>query len=167
MGGETWIETWQGASQDGCGTPVAPHDGSADATFVFDDINKVITLYGIGAHIGIPKVVSDAAELSDPADAPETITYQVYANTSETMTVVVAYSGGYWTFKLMRSDSDGSTDPDDGTRSLYSLVSDCMIEARATDVNNTPGLANGIANSAPGSSLASMVIIYLGMSHGS
>ena len=54
----------------------------------------------------------------------------------------------------MRSDSDGSTDPDDGTRSLYSLVSDGMIEARATDVNNTPGLANGIANSAPGSSLS-------------
>ena len=154
MGGETWIETWQGASQDGCGTPVAPHDGSADATFVFDDINKVITLHGIGAHIGIPKVVSDAAELSDPSDAPEAITYQVYANTSETMTLVVAYSGGYWTFKLVRSDSDGSTDPDDGTRSLYSLISDGMIEARATDVNNTPGLANGIANSAPGSSLS-------------
>ena len=111
-------------------------------------------MYGIGAHIGIPKVVSDAAELSDPSDAPETITYQVYANTSETMTLVVAYSGGYWTFKLVRSDSDGSTDPDDGTRSLYSLVSDGMIEARATDVNNTPGLANGIANSAPGSSLS-------------
>jgi hypothetical protein len=154
MGGETWIESWQGVSQDGCGTPVAPHDGSGDATFSFDDVNKVITLYGVGAHIGIPKVVSDAPELGDPADAPDSVVYQVFANTSDTMTLVVAYSGGYWTFKLVRDDSDGSTEPDDGSRSLYSLVSDGMIEARATEVNNTPGLANGISNSASGSSLS-------------
>ena len=154
MGGETWIESWQGVSQDGCGVPVTPHDGSVEATFSYDDVNKVITLYGVGAHIGIPKVVSDAPELGDPADAPDSIVYQVFANTSDTMTLVVAYSGGYWTFKLVRDDSDGSTEPDDGSRSLYSLVSDGMIEARATEVNNTPGLANGISNSASGSSLS-------------
>ena len=154
MGGETWIESWQGVSQDGCGAPVTPHDGSVEATFSYDDVSKVITLYGVGAHIGIPKVVSDAPELGDPADAPDSIVYQVFANTSDTMTLVVAYSGGYWTFKLVRDDSDGSTEPDDGSRSLYSLVSDGMIEARATEVNNTPGLANGISNSASGSSLS-------------
>jgi hypothetical protein len=28
LGSETWIEAWQGVAADGCGTPVAPHDGS-------------------------------------------------------------------------------------------------------------------------------------------
>ena len=28
LGTESWLEAWQGATADGCGTPVAPHDGS-------------------------------------------------------------------------------------------------------------------------------------------
>ena len=32
LGGETWLEGWQGGAE-GCGAPVAPHDGSASATF--------------------------------------------------------------------------------------------------------------------------------------
>ena len=37
---------------------------------------------------------------------------------------------------------------------MYSLESDGMIEARATDIASTPGLADGIADSSPGSSLS-------------
>ena len=33
LGTDTWLETWQGVGADGCGTPVAPHDGSASATW--------------------------------------------------------------------------------------------------------------------------------------
>ena len=35
--GETWLEAWQGVAADGCGTPIAPHDGSNPATWTFDE----------------------------------------------------------------------------------------------------------------------------------
>lgn len=31
MDGSTWVEGWQGATPDGCNTPVAPHDGTTNA----------------------------------------------------------------------------------------------------------------------------------------
>ena len=152
MGDETWIEPWQGMDPEACGTPVAPHDGLSTFGYIYDENTGTITLSGVGAHIGLPKVVSGAGELSDPADAPESNTYQVIANTQDAMTVEVAYSGGYWTFKLVRADVNPS--PDSGVRSIFSSVADGMIEARGTGVNNTPGAANGVANSATGSSLS-------------
>ena len=152
MGDETWIEPWQGMDPEACGTPVAPHDGLSTFGYIYDENTGTITLNGVGAHIGLPKVVSGAGELSDPADAPESNMYQVIANTQDAMTVEVAYSGGYWTFKLVRADVNPS--PDSGVRSIFSSVADGMIEARGTGVNNTPGAANGVANSATGSSLS-------------
>jgi hypothetical protein len=53
MGTETWVETWQ-AGFEGCGTPVAPHNGSTAATWSYDGSSLTIT--GTGAHIGLPKV---------------------------------------------------------------------------------------------------------------
>ena len=152
MGDETWIEPWQGMDPEACGTPVAPHDGLSTFSYIYDENTGTITLNGVGAHIGLPKVVSGEGELSDPADAPESNTYQVIANTEDAMTVEVAYSGGYWTFKLVRANVNPS--PDSGVRSIFSSVADGMIEARGTGVNNTPGAANGVANSATGSSLS-------------
>ena len=35
--GETWVEAWQGMDPEGCGTPVFPHDGSASATYTYDE----------------------------------------------------------------------------------------------------------------------------------
>jgi hypothetical protein len=106
MEGSTWLEPWQGAPAEGCGTPVAPHDGSSVASYVFDADAGTITLNGVGAHIGIAKVVSDADELENPADAPASITYQVMANTDNSMTLQVAYTTGYWTFKLVRDQDE-------------------------------------------------------------
>jgi hypothetical protein len=108
MGGLTWVEPWQGASSEGCGNPVAPHDGSAVASFVWDEQAGTITLNGLGAHLGIPKIVSGGAELNDPADAPESLIYQVTANTDTSMTLSVAYSGGYWTIKLVKADEESN-----------------------------------------------------------
>lgn len=152
MGDETWVEPWQGKDPEGCSTPVAPHDGSNSASFVYDSQAKAITLSGIGAHIGLPKVVSNASELSNPADAPESIVYQVTANTDTSMTLQVAYSGGYWTFKLVKAGEQEP--PADGSYSLFSLPPDGMVEARGTAVGNTPGAANGVPNSTEGSSLS-------------
>ena len=104
MDGSTWVEPWQGADGEGCGTPVAPHDGSNPASYVFDAVAGTITLNGVGAHIGIPKVVNDAVELTNPADAPASVIYKVMANTDNSMTLEVPYPDGVWTFKLVTSD---------------------------------------------------------------
>ena len=56
LGAETWIETWQGVEADGCGVPVAPHDGSADASFSTSD--TTITISGLGAYLGLPKAIT-------------------------------------------------------------------------------------------------------------
>ena len=152
MGDQTWVETWQGVEAEGCATPVAPHDGSGSFSYVLEPDTATITLSGVGAHIGLPKVVSGAGELADPADAPESVAYQVVANSQDTMTVQVAYSGGYWTFKLVRAGT--AQPPEAGTNSMFSLATDGMLEARGTSIGNTPGAANGVVNTAEGSSLS-------------
>ena len=104
MGDQTWIETWQqGATAEGCDTPIAPHDGSNNATFVFDSGAGTITVNGIGAHLGIPKAVN-AGELSadPPPTIPNSITYEVVTSTPTSMTIQIGYGGGYWTFKLVK-----------------------------------------------------------------
>ena len=45
LGSETWNEAWQsGVDADGCGAPVAPHDGSNAATWAVDETAKTIPL---------------------------------------------------------------------------------------------------------------------------
>ena len=41
-----------------CATPVAPHDGSIAASFVYDEDAGTLTLNGQGAHLGLAKVVN-------------------------------------------------------------------------------------------------------------
>ena len=57
MGNSTWLETWQG-DFEGCGLPVAPHDGSNPATYVYNANAGTLTLSGVGAHIGFPRVTN-------------------------------------------------------------------------------------------------------------
>ncbi len=103
LGATTWIENWQGT--EGCGTPVAPHDGSAAASFYYDEDLGKITITGKGAYLGIPKPYS-GGELTTPADAPDAITYDVeLSDDNNTMTLVLFYGAGYWKFKLVRDVS--------------------------------------------------------------
>jgi len=104
MGSETWLETWQGAAAEGCGTPVAPHDGNAVATFNHDEAAGTLTINGKGAHLGLAKAVN-GQELSDPGAAPDSITYQILTLTADgnNLTVTVETGAGvWWTFKLVR-----------------------------------------------------------------
>ena len=105
MGDESWVETWQGAAADGCGALVAPHDGSNAATYVHDEAASTISLSGLGAHIGLAKVVN-GGELSSPADAVSDIVYTVSAMTDNSMTLDIEIAGGgHWRFMLSKIEA--------------------------------------------------------------
>ena len=102
LGAETWVEAWQGIEADGCGIPVAPHDGSNAATFAYDQGAGTLTLFGVGSYLGIPKA-NNAGELSSPGDAPESITYIVEMLDANTMIVdIEAGAGVWWRYKLIK-----------------------------------------------------------------
>ena len=78
LGDQTWLEAWQeGVDADGCGAPVAPHDGSANATYFVDDEANTITLNGVGAYMGIAKAITDG-ELAAGSEVPASRTYTIH-----------------------------------------------------------------------------------------
>ena len=101
MGGETFVEAWQGGA-DACATPVAPHDGSTTGSFEYDADAGKLTINGLGSHIALPKAVN-GLELSNIAETPESITYDVLTFDGDSMTVTVeAGAGVWWSFRLVR-----------------------------------------------------------------
>lgn len=109
LGTETWIEGWQGGS-NACGSPVAPHNGSVAATYTYDKNAGTVTLNGIGAYLGIPKVYN-GGELSNPANAPASITYEIELLENETVMILdISIGGGWWRFKLVK-ESGGVVSP--------------------------------------------------------
>ncbi|ETN91788.1 hypothetical protein U062_02320 [Gammaproteobacteria bacterium MOLA455] len=104
MGDATWIEAWQNADagEGACLTPVAPHDGSIAASFVYDEDAGTLTLNGQGAHLGLAKVVNDS-ELGSSSEAPESITYTVTTFDGDFLSVVVVVGDGvYWSYDLVK-----------------------------------------------------------------
>lgn len=104
----TWLETWQGADE-GCGEPVAPHDGSNAATWSYDASAKTVTLVGKGAYLGLSKV-TNTTQLTDPADAADTITYQVTEYSDTTLLLDIDYGAGWWRFNFVRTNETMSID---------------------------------------------------------
>jgi hypothetical protein len=102
MGDQTWLEAWQGVDADGCGALVAPHDGSNAATYNYIEAANTLKISGVGAHLGLAKVYNEA-ELSNPVDAPASISYTVTALNATEMTLDIEIQGGaYWRFKLVK-----------------------------------------------------------------
>ena len=89
--GETYLEVWQGP--EGCGVPVAPHNGSNAATY--SSTATTLTLTGVGAYLGLAKVITDS-EISSPSAAPASVTYLLTSLTTTTLTVDVPLSNGAW-----------------------------------------------------------------------
>ena len=60
--------------------------------------SNILTLNGVGAHIGIPKAVN-GSELSSPANAPASITYILsFSNNNNTLTADIQSGGAWWRF---------------------------------------------------------------------
>lgn len=118
LGDDTWIEPWQVANTEACGVPIAPHDGSNAATWTYD-ATAGITLNGLGAYLGLPKVHNNG-ELMSPADAVSSVTYPVtFSNNGETMTIVIDYTGGVWTFVLEKQATSSVNDLEEELFSFY------------------------------------------------
>ncbi len=112
LGADTWVEGWQ-AGVDDCGAPVAPHDGSAPASFTYNESAGLVTLTGNGAYLGIPKAVN-AGELPNVA-VPTDRTYQVTFDDANNITIMIETgSGVWWTFEMTKVGAPAST-PFDGT----------------------------------------------------
>lgn len=102
LGTDTWLEDWQIGTFE-CGTPVAPHDGSVAATYTYNEGAGTVTLNGTGAYLGIPKVYN-GGELTDPADAPESITYIIeFSENNTVMTVDISIGSGWWRYKMIKN----------------------------------------------------------------
>ncbi|MCH1460020.1 MAG: fasciclin domain-containing protein, partial [Luminiphilus sp.] len=102
LGDTTWVEGWQGGA-DSCAAPVAPHDGSNQATFEYDEEAMTLTLTGQGAYMGIPKPVN-GAELASPAAAPEIVIYNAYAQEDGSLVLSIeAGAGVWWNYKLVKT----------------------------------------------------------------
>ncbi|WP_299439024.1 PKD domain-containing protein [uncultured Aquimarina sp.] len=102
LGSETWLEAWQGVASDQCGLPVAPHDGTVAATYIYDDGAGTVTLNGTGAYLVLPKVNNDGELPNVPV--PGSITYDVIlTNNNNDMEVSIeSGTGVFWTYKLIR-----------------------------------------------------------------
>ena len=112
MNGATWLETWQGVAADGCGAPIAPHDGSTAATYTYDATAGTLTVNGLGAHIGLAKAFN-GGELTSPAGAVSTITYLVtFSNGGNNMTADIEIAGGgFWRFQYQKTTAVSLPDP--------------------------------------------------------
>mgnify|MGYP006127167079 FL=1 len=102
LGADTFLEAWQGVTNE-CGAPVAPHDGTATATYTFDVAAGTITINGTGAFLGLSKVVN-GAELTSPGDATASITYMAtLSEDGNTLDLYIeAGPGVFWTYKLVK-----------------------------------------------------------------
>jgi len=100
MDGNTWLESFQGVTSEQCGAPVAPHDGATAAMWSF--ANNQLTLTGVGAHLGLPKVIN-GGELSSASDTvPNTRVYEITVSPNgDTLTADIQSAGGgsgWWRF---------------------------------------------------------------------
>jgi len=103
LGSETWLETWQaGTPAEGCGTPIAPHDGSNAATWSYNTFASTITVTGLGAYIGLSKAHNNGED-GNPAD--DTITYTVTSITDTNMTLDIQLGAGAWWRFLFTKDA--------------------------------------------------------------
>jgi hypothetical protein len=98
MNDTTWLESWQGVDE-GCGEPIAPHDGG---TFDYTFENGVLTVSGEGAHIGLAKVHNTG---EDGMPENDQISYSVTFSGSdnEVMTVDINYQSGYWRYVYLKN----------------------------------------------------------------
>ncbi len=113
MGDETWQESsWESVAEEGCGSPLAPFDGTATATWAHNSAEGTVEINGMGAFLGLSKV-ANGAELTVLTNAKESITYSgvVFSDDKDYMTLHINMGPGFWQFKFAREGSAGAENP--------------------------------------------------------
>ena len=129
---ETWNEAWQdGVDADGCGVPVAPHDGSNAATYVHDAAAGTITLSGLGAFLGIPKAITGGELSVAGTEVPDTRTYDILPADAGRLKVSISTGGGYWTFTFVKET--GRSEPQTASLDNNGLVVNNVFQLRPED----------------------------------
>ena len=101
LGSETWVEPWQGATEEACGAPIFPHDGTATATYTYNEAAGTVTINGKGAFLGLAKVVN-GAEIGSPSEAADSITYIAVLDGNTLELDIEVAGGGFWSFRLAK-----------------------------------------------------------------
>ncbi len=102
LGAETWNEAWQtGVDADGCGAPVAPHDGSNAATWSVDETAKTITVVGSGAFLGLAKA-HNTAEDGAPVNMTTVYNYTLSSNGKSMDVNIEVGTGVFWQYKFSK-----------------------------------------------------------------
>ena len=100
MDGNTWVEAWQDGSGDGCRAPVTPHSGGS---FTYTYTNGVLTVNGLGAHLGLPKVTNNG-EITSPSNAATSVSYTVSLDTiANILTADIDFGGGWWRYVYQKT----------------------------------------------------------------
>lgn len=103
VGTSTWLESWQGVSNEGCGAPIAPHNGSVTGTWQAG--TSTISVVGSGCYMGLAKVHNTG---EDGSPDNNTIVYN-YALSSDKNTLELTIKGwladvpdATWYFRFVR-----------------------------------------------------------------
>lgn len=151
LGYETWVEQWQGVEENGCNSPIYPHDGRNIGSW-HNNENGTITITGVGNYLGLAKVINDG-ELTNPINAPTSITYdfEIIGDTMEVGIPIVTNDGipGYWHFEFVNITPEPiETNPEGDWKMTYMGVgpSKGNVSQYSTVINenNRPCLADDI-----------------------
>lgn len=89
QGVSTWLRFWQTGDGDYCGEPVAPHDGSVDSIYFYDQTNSELIIYGRGTYLGWAEAINNG-ELGRGAEIPDSIVYQASLDSDCNLVAFVA-----------------------------------------------------------------------------
>jgi hypothetical protein len=150
MGDSTWLEPWQSPNAvEECGTPQSPFDGSTDdMTYQWNIEEGTLTLFGFGAHIGLPRVANDEENTGAiPFDRPVVYTIQTASDDLISLNIKTASASPWWHFELAKVGSvvvdDSDLPVDDTPLELDSI----NIDSNANTI--TLALSGSAGTSAP------------------
>ena len=93
------MKRWQDGAGDGCRAPVAPHDGLGSYSYYYDSSTNTLTLNGLGAHLGLPKVTNTGEiTTSTTSCLCSKLCINLFSNNGNTMTADIDFGGGWWRF---------------------------------------------------------------------